>query len=257
MIKNLSPYYITIPFVSPTSGLTCTAYTLQVFIWDGLKTSVPAEPIYEIRKQNATASIGNDRINIARLISSFINLTAQTMTVTDLYDANNQLWVRTQVRYETSNPTDFLPKLTTTSLTLKGYAYGMEGENTTTPANNILMQGTEFKVSRNGFFNIPIFVGEPVYPPVEFLITDIVVDEAPLYNLTFTRDGLYDDLQCRYRLQPSTDWILIEVLFTYDDFPTIPITLPLVAGDYDVQIFGYDVINGGLAYSNIYELTIV
>ncbi|CAB4148798.1 hypothetical protein UFOVP530_34 [uncultured Caudovirales phage] len=257
MIKNLSPYYITIPFVSPTSGLTCTAYTLQVFIWDGLKTSVPAEPIYEIRKQNATASIGNDRINIARLISSFINLTAQTMTVTDLYDANNQLWVRTQVRYETSNPTDFLPKLTTTSLTLKGYAYGMEGENTTTPANNILMQGTEFKVSRNGFFNIPIFVGEPVYAPVEFLITDIVVDEAPLYTLTYTRDGLYDDLQYRYRLQPSTDWIVGDDLFTYDDFPTIPITLPLVAGDYDVQIYAYDVINNVLAYSNIYELTIV
>lgn len=257
MIKNLSPYYITIPFVSPTSGLTSTAYTLQVFIWDGLKTSVPAEPIYEIRKQNATASIGNDRINIARLISSFINLTAQTMTVTDLYDANNQLWVRTQVRYETSNPTDFLPKLTTTSLTLKGYAYGMEGENTTTPANNILMQGTEFKVSRNGFFNIPIFVGEPVYPPVEFLITSIVVDEAPLYNLTFTRDGIYDDLQFRYRLQPSTDWVFGDDIYDYGSFPTISITLPLVAGVYDVQIFGYDVINSNLVYSNIYELTIV
>ena len=186
MIKNLSPYYLTIPFVAPNSGLTCTAYTLQVFIWNGLKTDVPTEITYEIRKKNATSSIGSDKINIARLISSFINLTAQNMTVTDLYDANNQLWVRSQVRYETLNPTDFLPNLTTTSITLKGYAYGMEGENTTTPSNNILMQGTEFKVSRNGFFNIPIFVGEPVYPPVVLEITNIVVDEAPFYNLTYT-----------------------------------------------------------------------
>ena len=43
MIKSLSSYYITIPFVSPLTSATCTSYTIKLYIWSGEKASVPAE----------------------------------------------------------------------------------------------------------------------------------------------------------------------------------------------------------------------
>ena len=56
MIKSLSPNYITIPWLSPLTGEVSSAYKLQIFIWDGLKASVPIAPYYEISKSNLTTS---------------------------------------------------------------------------------------------------------------------------------------------------------------------------------------------------------
>jgi hypothetical protein len=147
MIKTLSPYYLTIPFVSPLTGAICTAFTLKIFVWDGVKATPPATASYSITKNNPTASTGNDKINIARLINDFIDF---------MPSESNQRWCKTTVTYDGSG----VEELVTTSLVLKGYGYGMSGENPQPPANRILLQGNEFKVQRSGVFNLPILILE-------------------------------------------------------------------------------------------------
>jgi len=158
MIKSLSPYYLYIPFVSPLSGLICTEYTLKIYAWNGAKTSIPATVTYQITKQNPTGSNADDKIDIARLINDFIIFRPQKSTTTELIDGNNQYWVYTEVYYTTSNPLDYVAQLKETNLLLRGYGYGMDGENAQTPTNKILLSGNEFKVNRNGFFSLPILI---------------------------------------------------------------------------------------------------
>lgn len=167
MIKSLSPYYLTIPFVSPITSAVCTEYTLQIFVWDGVKSTPPATASYEMTKQNIAVSSGNDKVNIAMLINDYIDFTPQAMTVTNLYDANNQVWIKTQIIYTTADEDDLnVVQSATTTLMLQGYTGGLDGENAQTPTNKILVSGDEFKVNRDGFFNLPIMVAESTVLPV-------------------------------------------------------------------------------------------
>lgn len=161
MIRSLSPYYIETPFVSPASGLTCTSYTMEIFIWDGAKLSPPAAAEYTFTKNNFASSSGTDKVNIARLISDYIDFTPQSDTTTNYIDGNNTRWVKTQVTYATTLASDgTTPQLKSTSLFSAGYSYGDEGENNTLVLNNMLMTGTDFKVNRTGVFSIPVLVDE-------------------------------------------------------------------------------------------------
>ncbi len=170
MIKSLSPYYLTIPFVSPLTGATCTSFTLKIYVWDGLKLSPPATASYSVTKNNPTNSTGNDKINIARLVNDFIDFEPQQGTATGLYDAVNQRWCKTTITYTTANILDNgVEQLPATALVLKGYGYGMGGENQTIPSNRILLQGNEFRVNRNGFFNLPIILDMTLLERVEQL----------------------------------------------------------------------------------------
>lgn len=167
MIKSLSPYYITTPFVSPLTSEMCSEYKLQLFIWDGLKSAVPVDPEYIMTKPNLASSIGNDKIDIARLINDFVDFRPVGMTVTGVYDGENQRWIKTQVIYTTTDVADDdTIQLEETNLMTKGYSYGMDGENVSTPTNNILLSGIEFKVNRTGFFNLPILISESTTSPV-------------------------------------------------------------------------------------------
>ena len=163
MIKTLSPYYISTPFVSPATALTCTSYTLFVYVWTGLKASVPASAEYEITIPNPTGSILTDKVDIAGNVSDFMDFVAIEGTVSGCTPPSvaNNVWVKTEVTYVTTDPTDATtPQLEVTSLASLGYSYGNEGENITTITNNILAFGDEFKVSRTGFFALPILVDE-------------------------------------------------------------------------------------------------
>ncbi len=160
MIKSLSPYNLEIPFVAPISGLTSTSFTLQMFIWNGLKNVVPVNTTYEITIDNPTASTGSHEINIALIANDFIDFTPYDTTATELIDGNNQYWVKTQVLYITTDEDDNVPNYESTLLMTAGYGYGMDGENSQIPANNILLTGTEFKVSRDGYFVLPILIEE-------------------------------------------------------------------------------------------------
>jgi len=167
MIKSLSPYYISTPFISPLTSETCSEYKMQLFIWDGLKASVPAEPEYEITKTNLASSIGNDKIDIARMINDFVDFRPVGMTSTGVYDGENQRWIKTQIIYTTTDAADDdTIQLEATSLMTKGYSYGMDGENASTPTNNILLSGSEFKVYKSGFFTLPVLISESTTSPV-------------------------------------------------------------------------------------------
>jgi len=192
MIKSLSPYYLYISFRSPLTLEICTAYTLQIFVWDGVKNSPPLTPSYSTTKQNPSSSSGLDKVNIARLLNDYIDFTAQTMTTTGLYDANNQRWVKTQIIYTTENELDLnVVQLPTTNLMVQGYGYGLDGENSQVPINKILLSGGEFKVNRNGFFNLPIIVDEPastlsaVDESIDIYFQDTILNVLSNDNLGF------------------------------------------------------------------------
>jgi hypothetical protein len=64
-----------------------------------------------------------------------------------------------------------------------GYGFGMDGENSQIPANNILMQGTEFKVNRNGFFVFPFLIEEATPEETTFAtITDVDEDGCVFFE---------------------------------------------------------------------------
>ena len=155
MIKALSPYYYTTPWVSAGSGLTSISYTLNLYIWSGDVAAIPAVTI-QLSKDNATAeTVGGDDINISRIIADYIDFAPQAVTVSGSINGVNQWWVRTSVVYVTSAGTE-AAQYATTTLFNRAYSYGSEGSNVTTFTNNILMSGTEFKVDRTGVFCVPV-----------------------------------------------------------------------------------------------------
>jgi hypothetical protein len=157
MIKTLSPYYITTPFVSPATVLTCTSYTLSIYVWSGLQSAVPATASYTITKDNPTASTGDSKVNIAKILNDFITFTPVKATSTVLLDTVNQQWVKTEVTYITTAPADAsTPQLGVVNMFTRGYSYGNDGENIATPTNKILMYGNEFNVSRTSYIAVPL-----------------------------------------------------------------------------------------------------
>jgi len=163
MIKNLSPYYRNIPFVSPLTGLTCSAYTLKIYAWTGLKTSAPIVPHYTITKNNITDGVGNDQVNIARLVSDFIDFQVQTDAgATVLLDGVNQAWIKTEIYYTTTDTAELtLPQSIEVVIMTNGYTYGLDGENGQTPTNKVLIPINSYKVYKDtGRFVVPILLDE-------------------------------------------------------------------------------------------------
>jgi len=157
MINTLSNYFIYIPWINPITTNVAVSYTLDLFIWNGLKAAVPLTPIYQMTKPNPTLSNGNDRIDIARIINDFIDFDYAPITGNVLQDGNNQIWFRYQVRYS-DNP--LVDQLITTNFAVKGYGFWNQGENPQLPANRILIESDEYKVSRNSKFVVPILLDE-------------------------------------------------------------------------------------------------
>ena len=161
MIRSLSPYYISTPLVSALSGLTCTSYTLNIFVWDGDEFSPPSSPSYSLTKKNPTNSNGDDKINISRLISDFIDFTPQSASNTSAINGNNQKWLRTFVTYETTDPNDATtPQEDNTTPFALGYSYGNEPENKTDDAGQLMLEYIDYKVNRNGVFVVGYNVEE-------------------------------------------------------------------------------------------------
>jgi len=254
MIKSLTPYYVYVPFVSPFTSLTCTSYKFELFVWNGEKSNPPTEASFEITKSNPTASVGNDKLDISNLISDFVNFTQQKGSTTELINGNNQVWVKWQVYYATSNPLDATtPSEQNTVLMTKGYSYGMDGENATTPANKILLSGNEFKVNRNGIFVLPIEIEETTASLATLTIDNITYLSGDQYELSFTPVGSLSDIYYRYKLEADPTWNLgfeSSILSPFD------ITLPTTLGTYNVQIFAYDNDNAINVYSNIFNVIV-
>lgn len=258
MIKSLSPYYVTIPFVSPLSGLTCTEYTLDVYVWNGNKNTPPIAPVYTFTKSNPSLSNGNDLIDISNIINDFINFTPKVNNSTDLLDGDNQNWVLWQTYYKTSTPEDLTnPTNVNLELMTKGFGYGMEGQNPQLPTNKILLSGTEFKVNRNGTFVLPILIDESELPESSFILNSVTALEGDFYNYNTTISDFNGNISLFYRQNGDTEWITSERYYsitdgTYD-FESLEITL---TGDVDFCVGLFFPITASYIYSNVITLSI-
>jgi hypothetical protein len=252
MIKSLTPYYVNIPFVSPLTGATAITYTLNLFIWNGAKNNPPAEPQYQMTKDNPTSSTGTDKINIARLVNDYIDFIPNKSSTTELNDGINQVWVRQEVEYTTSDEDDNgVLQLAETVLCLKGYGYGLDGENPQPPTNKILIPIQDYKVNRNGFFNVPILIDEPV-DDSELLITDVENTSGSTFEYTFTENFVFLTLQAQVRATSLDIW---STPTTFAGLTSPQSRVVSLGGAFETRIFAYNELTGNVIYSNIFTFT--
>lgn len=247
MIKTLSPYYVSIPLVNPTTLVVCDSYTINLFIWSGNKTAVPATPEYEITKINAAASNGTDKVNISRIVNDFIDFNITPNNVTSLDNSTNQVWVKFVVYY---NDQPELEQLVFAQLAIKGYGYFTDGENSDVPSNKVLLNVNEYKVNRNGTFVMGIVLDEPT--PAAPVLTIDSIAEAGLdtWTVTFSTNIDYSVVYWRYSISGDNDWTVGTETATSSPFDIfLPVFVP-----YDIQIFTYDPLTDTEVYSNIYLL---
>lgn len=252
MIKILSPYYINIPYESPITGLVCSEFTLKLYVWNGLKTAIPTEPSYEITKTNPEGLTTSTKIDISNLIGSFLELEPKTVTDNEIINGDNQVWYSVSVFYITENTSELLtPQLQETKLALKGYNYGMSGENAETPSDKILMQAREFKVARDSKVIIPIEIDEPTIPTPNITITAVDLISGDDYNISFTSVGTYSIFYAI--ITPNVgDAVVVNVSGT-----TSPQAVETTfTGSVDFQMIGYDTTSGTNVTSNTFNITI-
>ena len=214
MIRSLSPYYLSIPWVSPSSLLPCISYTLKVFVWEGSKASVPAQPEYQFTKVNSSelTSGNDDSIDIARIISDFIDVTPQAGGNTGVYIGNSTYWVKWSYTYITSAGSEATVHGATTKLFSKGYSYGFEGGNVETVTDNVYFQGNEFKGNRAGVYALPIALSETVG-------TDIAITSFPSSQIAYTDSRATTDNSNRLA---SIAWINLSEATT-DEYVTLSV----------------------------------
>lgn len=166
MIKTLSPHYKTIPWLSPESGTVPDFYTLNIYIWSGLKASVPVSPTYEFKQLNPLQRLGNSEIDVARYINDVLSTSLVQDNTTNILDSNSAVWVKTEVIYTITGVIQ-PPLFEVTELAVKGYGYGMSGKNPTTPTNNILGTGEQSNAYNKGVFVLPILLEENTTKAIE------------------------------------------------------------------------------------------
>ena len=178
MIRALSPYYIDTPLVY--GGVTCDKYTLNVWVWNGNKSTPDNTNSYQITYENTTASTGSHSININAIIQDYIEFKEPTPSLVagvQIIDGDNQQWVYTYVTYDevaTLYHED-------TKIMALGYTYGNEGRNITTVANNTLLKPQQYKVNQAGSFVFPIYVPVTIAPAVS-----VSVKSYPALAINYT-----------------------------------------------------------------------
>jgi hypothetical protein len=209
MIKTLSPYYLNIPFVAPLSGLTCTEFTLKVYVWTGDKLSSPATSTWDITKKNPTGSTGNARFNVSNILSDFIQFTPQEGTGTSVLNGNNQRWIKFETYYQTADVEDSEnPSNEIIKLALKGYAYGLDSENSSTPTNKVLLNGREFKVSRNSIFVLPVEIDQSVITLPSIVLNSVTPQGGNIFQYDFDlSDVISENIGLLYRQNGDVDWV--------------------------------------------------
>lgn len=250
MIKTLSPYYITVPFVNPTTTDVCNSFVLKLYVWNGAKNAVPSAAEYEKTVLNASASNGSTKLEVGRMVNDFIEFQISNPGTTSLEDGNNQVWVKWEVYYDDQ---PLYAQEQNITLAVKGYGWFLDGQNPDVPVNNILLTGDEFKVSRNGFFVLPIVVEETTPPTPSLVIDSITLSSGELYDLAFTTNITYTDIYYRYSLTGLNDWTIGFEIGTASPFE---ITLPGTDVTYDVQIFTFDPLTSETVYSPIFTIYI-
>ena len=185
MIRALSPFYIDTPLVY--GGVTCAKYILNVWVWNGDKSTPDSTNSYQITYENTTASTGSHSININAIIQDYIEFKEPTPSLVagvQVIDGNNQQWVYSYVTYDAVATI----QNEATDIMVLGYAYGNEGRNVTSVKNNTLLIPQQYKVNRQGSFVFPIFV------PTGFTPQAISVKSYPALTINFTNTPAQSDL---------------------------------------------------------------
>ncbi len=152
MIKSLSPYYVTTPWTNPVDGVVCSSYTMLIYVWNGDGNLEPSPATYQFTKKNVAGETGNDKVDIARLVSDYIDFTPKDITTTSIVDGSNQMWVEHEVYYNDV----VTPQQMSNDIMSLAYSWGDEGENVTTIANDILIRPIEYLTSRQSMFVVPL-----------------------------------------------------------------------------------------------------
>ena len=145
MIQTRSPYYLTIPWLSPSSMTMPERYIVQLFVWSGLKSSVPATPTYEMENKNPLGRTGSVDVNISSFLNDNLTTPLNKDTVTNILSGNSAVWVKSQVIYYIAGVAQS-PEFVTTQLAIKGFGYGIEGKNVQPP--NILATNKSFNIGK-------------------------------------------------------------------------------------------------------------
>lgn len=179
MILTKSPYYLTIPWMSPSSSTVPSKYVLQIYVWNGLKTSVPASPNYEEENKNPLSLTGNIDINISPYINDILTVGLTKGTTTGVLDGDCAVWVKTQVIYYLGTVAQS-PEFVTTTLAVKGYGYGIEGKNSTLPLQRYLLaDGSNVNVSDTSQFSL-------AFKASETATTAVTIISYPTNNINYS-----------------------------------------------------------------------
>jgi len=186
MIRALSPYYIDTPLVY--GGVTCDKYTLNVWVWNGDKSTPDSTNSYQITYENTAASTGTHSININAIIQDYIEFKEPSPSLVagvQVIDGDNQQWVYTFVTYDAVATVEH----EATDIMTLGYAYGNEGRNVTAVTDNTLLIPQQYKVNIQGSFVFPIYV------PITITTAEsITVKSYPALNINYSATPAQSDL---------------------------------------------------------------
>lgn len=249
MIRTLSPYYINIPWVAPSTNIA-TRVLIKIYIWNGLKSNVPDNATYEVTKDNALETDQHFKINISNWIKDFIPL--DVVSVSDsTSNGNNQWWVKIETIYTTETESDFTnPSNQTIKLFCKGYNYGMEGENAEA-TEGFLVPILDYKVARNTVFTIPYLIPATELP-VPFINLISVTprnDGSNIYDFTYTKQGDYTT----FDLVISFGGVF-QVIGNITDTTSGTGFFTTASSVDTVQLFGFDNLTATQVQSNIITL---
>ena len=151
MIKTLSPNYKNIPWINPSTAIISKKYDLNIYIWNGLISSPPSTPTLIEQNINPLLRTDISKVDISRYVNSYLEPALNNSQVTSISSANASVWVKTEVVYYIDNVAQTEQQIEVLGA-IKGYGYGIEGENTTIPVNGYLATQIEQKVYKNGVY---------------------------------------------------------------------------------------------------------
>lgn len=206
---------------------------LNIYIWSGLQASKPATPTYVQTITNPTSAL-TSYTDINTLIKDYIEFSPQKNTTTSLIDGINNVWV--SVDQSVNNVVTNVVE----DVACIGYGYTLEGLNADKPTNNILLQGNDFRVNRNGNFIVPLYadggnVTAISYPNNEINFTGTLAastDSSEIVQYLFIENSetITDEyIEVTYNSEIIT-------LYIYDEYKYNPIDLHFINKEGHQQV---------------------
>jgi hypothetical protein len=262
MILTRSPYYITVPWLKAGEATVPDKYILQIFVWNGEKSTPPATPLYEEENVNPLGLTGSIDINISPYVNDLFVTTLTNYANTVAASANSSLWVQTQVIYYISGVAQS-PDIVATSLAVAGYGYGIQGKNSGTPSNDLLDSATFVNVSKTTQYNTAFKISE-----TDSVVVDVTSKPSDNFNYTVTipSDSTAGDLVKNLFIdcvdagtdtsfEIKLDTVLVQTLLIKDEARYTPIDVNFINkfGQRQTIVFFKEVIDSIKVTSDSYE----